>query len=158
MIDALAATGEAGWPVYVAALLLMAVPLGPAEPTMLAGGTLAGGAGMDLGLLVLALGIGGLLGDLVVFALSRGVAPTVTRRWVARRGGTRVLEGNSGLISAVPLVSRRRRDLAIVLARFVPGARSPTAALAGAGSVSPLRYAALSASGVSLWVLTYTSV
>lgn len=136
---------------YVLAALLMAIPMGPAEVTSLTSGTLSTTTGLNFWIMLPALCLGAFIGDMATFLLSRKATSHLTQRWKSPNDQwhRRHVAWSHRLIGHI--------GLAVVLARFIPAARTPIAALAGTSSLSTCRYLGFSSLGVCLWVVAYTT-
>lgn len=132
---------------FPAMMVLMALPMGPAEPTAVAAGLIAGAPLMPLWAVVLALTVGMLCGDLVVFR-----AGGVVERCVRRRGGGGMIEVWQHRLDRHP----RWRDIAVAGLRFVPGARTPAALAARSSGISSVRFCMLGAAGSLAWACLWT--
>ena len=124
---------------------LVVTPFLPGDSLLFAAGTLAGAGVLDplaLGVVLMAAAV---LGDAVNYAVGRYV-------------GLRLLEGRLGRF-VPPRHLQRTRDFyarhggkTVVLARFVPFARSFAPFLAGVSRMDPLRFLFFNVTGAVLWV------
>ena len=128
------------------------VPVFPSESLLTAGSTAiaAGATDMRLGPLILAGCIGAVLGDSLLFGLSRTFArPSLTRRVERAQQDERA--------AAAMRVLGRRAGLLITAGRFVPGLRFIVNVTMGIGEIPYLRFLPWAALGGFLWSL-YTCV
>lgn len=136
------------WAVLLLILVLMAVPLGPAEPTALAAGFLIGASALPSALTVTVVAAGMTAGDVV----AHRAGGLVLRRARTDPRRARRLDRWEQTMRAHPV----RRDLAVIGLRFLPGARTPSALAAGAAGVSTGRFILLAAGGSLLWAVSWT--
>lgn len=131
------------WLILILALLLMAVPMGPAEPTAVVVGALVTASVVPLVPALLAVAAGMLLGDVLTYRAGGVIAQRVSRHSChARR-----LKHWEQQLGAKPLWTA----MGAAGLRFVPGARSPAALIARGAGMGGVQFAGLAAGGSLLW-------
>lgn len=147
--DLLTAWPLGSWGVLALLFILVAIPMGPAEPTAFTAGATAASLGVPLWQATVVVAVGMLVGDLTTYWLAGTFRHRLIRRHRARQRLQRwQLQLNK---------CRGRRDLALAGLRFIPGARTPTAVAARYSGVSTPRYLALAAIGAVAWAVFWTS-
>lgn len=131
------------WLILVVALLLMAVPMGPAEPTALTAGALVSAGALPAVTAVLALSAGMLLGDILTYHAGGPFARRIGRH----PGGAQRLASWQHHIGRYP----GSRCVAVLGLRFIPGARTPSALVARGSGVGEVQFITLTAAGSLLW-------
>lgn len=129
-------------------LLLLAIPMGPAEPAAAAAGALAGAGGFPLWAAATVAASGMFTGNLLTFCAG---GPLIRRISRTPKGAVRLARWRTAL-EARPL----RRDAAVVGLRMVPGARTPAALAARGTGLSVVRFCLLDAAGSLLWAALWT--
>ena len=145
--DAVLALGA--WAYVVLALAVLAdsvIPLIPSELLCVAAGAFAATGRLNGWVVLLAVVVGGVLGDQATYHLGRAGSRRAMRTMTATPRRRRFFERLQGALS-------RRRTSTIVVARFVPGGRTGVGLLAGMTAQPRRGYAAASLLGVSVWAL-----
>ena len=131
------------WCVLLIVFVLMAIPMGPAEPTAIVAGATATTVGLPLWLIIPVVAAGMLIGDLITF-LSAGAL----QRRLLRRDRVRLrLRRWQTALNAQHVW----RDLAVAGLRFIPCARTPAAMAARGSGLSTNRFCILAAAGATAW-------
>lgn len=147
--DLLTAWPIGSWGILALLFLLVAIPMGPAEPTAFAAGATAASLGVPLWQATVVVAAGMIVGDLTTYWLAGFFRHRLLR---SPRAQQRLARWQFQLKKF-----RGRRDLAFVSLRFIPGARTPTAVAARFSGVSTARYIALAAIGAAAWAILWTS-
>lgn len=124
-----------------------ALLVGTVLPTLslvLAAGALAAAGVLHVGILVPSLVLAVVVGDQVGLATGRVLGPRLRASRLGRRAGPTVWDRAEAVLA-------RHGALAVLVARFVPVARTLVPHLAGAAGVPRARVAAASAAAGSLW-------
>jgi membrane-associated protein len=127
---------------------LVVMPFLPGDSLLFAAGTLAAARYLSLWLLLPVFMAAAVLGDLVNYLIG------------ARLGRAALLSGKlpfitSRHVAATEAFFARHGGKAIILARFVPFARTLAPFLAGAARMDPVRFWLFNVTGAVLWVLTF---
>lgn len=137
------------WALLTILLVLMAIPMGPAEPTALTAAVLVSASTLPPMGAVLVIAAGMTLGDAVAHQAGRPAMKLLGQR----PGAAQRLVRWSQRLQCQSL----GRDVAVAGLRFLPGARTPAALVARAAGVSSARFILLAAAGslawATLWVL-----
>ncbi len=138
---------------YAGVALLMAAenifPPLPSELIMPFAGAAAARGELNLAGIVLAGGLGSLLGTLPWYALGHAIGPERLRHWVARRG--RWLAMTPADLARAEYWFERRGGWALLGGRLVPGVRSVISMPAGIARMPVPRMLAWSAAGTLAW-------
>lgn len=129
---------------------LMAVPLGPAEPTAILAGLLVGAGMAPLWVVVIVLALGMTAGDLIAFRAGGPVQRRLTRR----------PRGEAWLAAWRHHLQKRRlwRDVAVAGLRFIPGVRTPSALAARSTGIGTVRFCLLAAAGSVAWAAAWVGI
>lgn len=122
---------------------LLAIPMGPAEPTALAVGVATAGLDVPLWLSIAVIAAGMFVGDLIVYC----TATAFTDRCFRSAGARNKLNRWRATLHGRPL----GRDAMILVLRFIPGARTPAAILAANSGISIVRFCVLTVLGATCW-------
>lgn len=133
------------WVALLLILVLVSVPLGPAEPTAVAAGVLVAASVLPPVLTIVVVAVGMTLGDVLTYQAGAAILRRTRRahrfdRW-------------RQALRARPV----RRDLVIIGLRFLPGARTPAALAARGAGVDAGRFILLAAGGSLLWAVLWVS-
>lgn len=147
-------TGLGVWAFALVALAVAVdslVPLVPSEVVVVAGAAAAANAALDVRLLVVAVIVGGVAGDLASWTLGRAGAARARRLLTAT-------PRRQAVLARVERIVTTRRAAAVIGGRFVPGGRTAVGLLAGV-TRQPLRgYLGAATIGVSLWTVYLVGV
>lgn len=133
---------------YLFVLVWTSIPLLPAEPVLLAGGSYAAAGGLDLPVVVAAATVGSFVSDLIKYGVGRVAGPSVLRRLRRSGAGGRAVAWTESRIA-------RTGPSIIVPSYFVPGGVVVSTVLCGALR-TPLGPTVLaSAAGAALWATGY---
>ncbi|HLS12877.1 MAG TPA: VTT domain-containing protein [Beutenbergiaceae bacterium] len=148
--EMLLASDTSAWVALLVLLALMAVPLGPAEPTAILAGLLVGAGMAPIWVVVLVLALGMTAGDLIAF---RAGGPV--QRRLARRP-----RAEAYLAAWRHHLHQRRlwRDAAVAGLRFIPGVRTPSALAARSTGIGTLRFGLLAAAGSVAWAAAWVGI
>ncbi|HEV2712506.1 MAG TPA: DedA family protein [Gaiellaceae bacterium] len=134
---------------YISVLLLIAadavLPIFPSESTLNAASTLAAGGELEIQLVVVVGALGAIVGDSVLYWISRRSGSRVRRRLEKAKEREKVAAGLALLGSSAPLL--------IVAGRYVPGLRFVVNATMGLAAYPYRRFLLWSAIGASTWSL-----
>ncbi|WP_191089684.1 DedA family protein [Nesterenkonia ebinurensis] len=137
------------WCLLLLLLVLMAIPLGPAEPTAVAAGVMISASALSPLPTVLIIAAGMTIGDVLTHQAGRPLLRALQQK---PRAAQRI-DFWSRALQHQPL----GRDAAVAGLRFIPGARTPAALAARAAGVGGVRFMLLAVAGslawASLWVL-----
>ncbi|WP_300343865.1 VTT domain-containing protein [Nesterenkonia sp.] len=131
------------WALLLSLLVVMAIPMGPAEPTALAAAALVSTAALPPLTTVVAIAAGMTLGD----ALTHRAAGPLLRRMRQKPHAAGRLHKWSQRLQR----QRYGRDAAVAGLRLLPGARTPAALAARAAGISSPRFLLLAAAGSLIW-------
>jgi membrane-associated protein len=129
---------------------LVVTPFLPGDSLLFAAGAIAATGGLDIWLLLLLLTSAAILGDAVNYAIGNYVGPRVfsatdrTSRW------QRLL--NRDHLNQAHAFFEKYGGKAIVLGRFVPIVRTFVPFVAGAGTMTYLKFAVYNVAGAIIWV------
>ncbi len=101
--------------------------------------------------MIVAVLVGGLIGESIGFWLGRVLGPRIRRSWIGRRIGERNWE-------RAELYLQRRGGIAIFLSRFLPVLHSLVPLTVGMSAYSYKRFLAWTAPACLLWATAYVSV
>ena len=119
-------------------------PLVPSESSVITAGVFAAAGEPSLALVIVAAALGAFAGDQVSYALGRAAGPRVYRR--ADPGSRR-----RGALDRARTALARRGGMIIVVARYVPGARTAVTLTAGAVDYRWPRFAGFAALAALTW-------
>lgn len=131
------------WLILVLALLLMAVPMGPAEPTAVVIGALVSAAVVPLVPAILTVAAGMLIGDVLTYRAGGVIAERISRR----PDRAQRLKRWEHQLEAKPLWTA----MGAAGLRFIPGARSPAALISRGAGMRSAQFCLLTAIGSLLW-------
>lgn len=137
------------WALLLLVFLLMAVPMGPAEPVVVVTGALVSADVLPLAPAVLTLSGGMLVGDVLAYR----AGGLISRKIGKHPRGAQRLERWQHHLEMHP----RSRGAAIVGLRFLPGARTPSALAARGSGVGEVQYITLAAIGSLLWAALWVA-
>lgn len=137
------------WALLLLFILLMAVPMGPAEPTALIAGALVSASVLPLVPAVLVLAMGMLLGDVLAY----WAGGLISRRIGKHPKGAQRLKRWQHHLDKNP----GSRGVSIVGLRFLPGAHTPSALAARGSRVGEVQYVTLAAVGSLLWATLWVA-
>ena len=131
------------WALLMLVLLLMAVPMGPAEPTAVIAGALVSASVLPLVPAVLVLAVGMLVGDMLAYWAGGLICRKIGKH---HKGAQRLERWHHHVEEHLG-----SRGVAIVGLRFLPGARTPSALAARGSGVGGVQYVTLAALGSLVW-------
>lgn len=154
MLDSLVDLVTAGPVAYLVVLGLVSadaiVPVFPSETALITGGILAARDELALGLLVPAGALGAVVGDTVLYlAGGRAATPLERRLFKGERARRRLERVRSGLDD---------RPWLLLVADFIPGARTAAMFAAGATGLGRARFYAFVVPGAVLWAAVHATL
>jgi membrane-associated protein len=135
--------------VFVLIALDAVIPIFPGETTLNAAATVAANGKLDLVPIIIAGGLGAIVGDSTLFWLSRKYSNLIERQLARAKGNARVAQAFELLDSSAPVL--------IIGGRYLPGMRFVVNASMGLSDIAYRRFLLWSIISGTLWS-TYTTV
>lgn len=123
------------------------VPAVPSESAVISVGVVAATGDADLALVIVAAGLGAVVGDHLAYALGRAASGRLARPGARRTRRRIALERAQGLL-------RRRGPSLLIVSRYVPGGRTATTLAAGSVRLPLRSFTAVTALAGTAWATT----